>query len=100
MTASEEPFPRSSDQPAAPQVMAQRTALIYSRGTVLAATAMVAGLLWPALAAYAVWTLAAVPVAAALVSAGNAWRTDRQLAAAALLAVLGLAAVWVGRNRL
>ena len=61
---------------------------------------MAAALLWPALSPYAIGWLTALPVLAALWTATRLWQTDRQLASAALLAVLGLAAVFFGRTLL
>ncbi|WP_261663674.1 hypothetical protein [Deinococcus sp. Marseille-Q6407] len=71
---------------------------LYAYGTVSAMLLMVAALIWPPLSPYAVAWMAAIPVVGALWVAVTAWRHDRPLSVAALLAVLGLAAVFFGRG--
>ncbi|GHG05615.1 hypothetical protein GCM10017783_17700 [Deinococcus piscis] len=61
---------------------------------------MAAALIWPPLSPYAVGWTASLPVLAALWVAATAWQTDRQISRAALLAVLGLGAVFLGRSLL
>ncbi|MDO4263115.1 MAG: hypothetical protein Q4C67_02850, partial [Deinococcus sp.] len=61
---------------------------------------MAAALIWPPLGPYAVGWMATIPVLAALWVAATAWRADRRLSVAALLAVLGLGAVFFGRSLL
>ncbi|MFC6617277.1 hypothetical protein [Deinococcus radiophilus] len=73
---------------------------LYTWGTLAAGLLMAVTLIWPELAGLAVSTLAAVPVLAALWVAVTCWHTDRRLSLAALLAVAGLAAVFLGRNLL
>ncbi|ADY25944.1 hypothetical protein Deipr_0788 [Deinococcus proteolyticus MRP] len=84
--------PASSPSPLPPQ--------LYAYGTTSAMGLMAAALVWPPLSPYAVGWMAAIPVLSALWVAVTNWRTDRQLSAAALLAVLGLAAVFFGRGLL
>ncbi len=56
------------------------------------------GVIWPSLARWAVYWLMLIPVLAALLVAVSNWRTDRRLSVAAVLALLGLVLVLVGRQ--
>lgn len=73
---------------------------LYAYGTTSATLLMAAAIVWPPLSSYAIGWMAAIPVLSALWVAVTAWQTDRRLSAAAILAVLGLAAVFFGRHLL
>lgn len=59
---------------------------------------LIVGVIWPDFAHWAVYWLMLVPVIAAIFVAVSNWRTDRRLSVAALLALLGVGLVLVGRE--
>jgi hypothetical protein len=68
---------------------------LYPAGFWVAVAVLAVGLFFPRVVVWGVAWVGAVPVLAALWVAVAAWRTDRRLSAAALVALAGLALVFV-----
>ncbi|GAA4004895.1 hypothetical protein GCM10022631_15010 [Deinococcus rubellus] len=73
---------------------------LFPLGFGVGLAALVVGVIWPAFARWAVYWLMLVPVLAALAVAIGNWRRDRRLSVAALLALLGVGLVLLGRQLL
>lgn len=73
---------------------------LFPTGFGIGLAALIVGVIWPPFAHWAVYWLMLVPVLAALAVVIGNWRRDRRLGVAALLALLGVGLVLVGRELL
>ncbi len=86
------PFtPQSSEQAGLP-------AWLFPAGFWVAVVALALAVLFPRLALWAVGWVMLVPVLAALWVMVAAWKPDRRLSGAALVALIGLAVVFLARS--
>ncbi|PNY82273.1 hypothetical protein [Deinococcus koreensis] len=85
----------SGPQPGENPELAGLPAWLYPLGFWVGVAALALGMLVPGLAVAGVVWVAAVPVLAALWVALAAWKVDRRLSLAALMALAGLAVVFV-----
>lgn len=87
MSASDRPAPNSVLPP-----------WLYPAAFWVVVALLALGLVWPAALNLGVLALLASPVVAALIVVFTHWRRDRRLAVAALLALTGLALIFVLRQ--
>ena len=73
---------------------------LFPAGFSVGLALLIVGVIWPAFAQWAVYWLMLVPVIAALAVVFSNWRRDRRLSVAALLALLGVGLVLLGRQLL
>ena len=73
---------------------------VYPLGFWVALPVLAVGVAFPNLASWAVWWMLLVPTVAAIIVAVMNWRRDRRVSVAALLALLGLAVVFVVKGLL
>jgi hypothetical protein len=71
---------------------------LFPAGFWVAVVALALAVLFPGLALLAVAWVMLVPVLAALWVAASAWKLDRRLSVAALVALIGLAVVFLAKN--